>query len=408
MKAAGIVAEYNPLHNGHVYHISRTRELTGCDAVVVAMSGNFVQRGMPAVWDKWTRAEHALRNGADLVLEIPVLHCLADAGRYASAGVRLIESTGIADCISFGSESGDAELLTATSDFIRRNIKELRDGIKALRTEGLSYPAAREKMFIKLGCPDGAAALLNSPNDILALEYILAMEKAEPIVIRREGAGYNDGAEEPGCTFMSATGIRAMLDGGKDISPYVPECVACTAGCCEQGADVLFDLVRFALLGSSGEDIDDCPSGGEGLGNLLKKGARSAGSLDELIMSAKSRRYTYTRISRLCMQILLGIKRNDFASGAVTGPETGIPDPGYIRVLGFTDAGRELLSEIKREKTASLPVLTNINKEAQDLSDTAKKMLDLDIHASDIYNLIRGNLLDASCDQIHKPVISFL
>ncbi len=396
MKAAGIIAEYNPFHKGHLHHIAETRVISGCDAVVAAMSGNFVQRGMPAVWDKWTRAEHALKSGADLVIEIPVMYCLSDAGRYASAGVRLLESLGQTEWISFGSESGDTAALTETAEFIRQNRQRIDEGIRLMRKEGFSYPAAREKVFTELGGPRSAAGLSGSPNDILGLEYILAMEKSVPLAVRRQGAGYHETADADG--LMSATGIRKLMRDGGDIRNCTPACVAeetkkrsvFSRGSAEER--VLMDLLRFSVLNSSAEAIDECPSGGEGLGNLLKSNIRRAGSPDELIMSVKSKRYTYTRISRLCMQVLLGISRD----GSL---------PGYIRVLGFTEKGRQLLAEIRNLETASLPVITNINKEAHVLNDSSRRMLEKDVHAADIYNLIRGSDIDACSDYRHMPVI---
>lgn len=401
MKAAGVVAEFNPLHKGHIYHLRKTAELSGCDAVVVAMSGDFVQRGMPAVFDKWTRAGHALRCGADLVIEIPAVHCLADAGVYAGAGVRLLEATGKVSHISFGSECGDREVLKSTADFIRNNAEALKEGIINLRKDGLSYPAAREKTYRELGGPVFGPEILGSPNDILGIEYILAMENAQPLVIKRQGAGYHmSGTEVSDGGYMSAGGIREMMRKSDDISSHVPECVLesvkkrFTDGESIRSCEMrLFDLVRFAVLSMDAGLIDECPSGGEGLGNLVKEKVLSAGDMTELITTVKSKRYTYTRISRLCMQAMLGIKRD------------GISSPGYIRVLGFNDRGRELLSEIRKGDAASLPVITNINKESHMLDDKARRMLETDIHAADIYNLITGENMSKRSDHRQMPCI---
>ena len=141
LKAAGITAEYNPLHNGHLYHIEETRRITGCDAVVVAMSGDYVQRGEPAIMDKWVRTEHALNSGADLVIEIPVLYCLGNAGQYAGAAVRILEATGKVSHISFGSESGDAEALVRIAHTFRDNEAEIEAAVKSIRNKGFSYPS---------------------------------------------------------------------------------------------------------------------------------------------------------------------------------------------------------------------------------------------------------------------------
>ncbi len=415
VKAVGITAEYNPLHNGHVYHIARAKELSGCDAAVVALSGDFVQRGAPAVMDKWTRAEHALSCGADLVIEIPALYCLGNAGQYASAGVKLLESAGVS-CISFGSESGDAGALAGAARFIREHRSEMDALIAGYAREGMNYPAARAKAFKELGGSRKGLAVLSNPNDILAAEYIMSMDKAVPVPVRREGAGYND-TEGGGHRFMSATGIRDMMSTGGEclqsiaagkIAEYVPECVLKDlpdAEDTEEREQRLFDLIRYAVMTTPAELIDDCPSGGEGLGNLLRAEAGKADDLDDLILRVKSRRYTYTRISRLCMQVLLGITRAEFPAA---------DGPGYIRVLGFNDTGRSILSGIKKEQSAAaqnetadnaggLPVVTNINKEKSLISGDAEKMLRLDVHAADIYNLIAGEPVSDSSDH-RQPV----
>ena len=400
MKAAGITAEYNPLHNGHVYQIARAKELSGCDALVVAMSGDIVQRGAPAVMDKWTREEHALRCGADLVIEIPALFCLGNAGQYATAGVKLLEAAGVS-CISFGSESGDAEALAGTARFIKEHRAEMDALISAYSKEGMSYPAARAKAFEELGGSPEGLAVLSSPNDILAAEYIMAMDKDVPVPVKREGAGYNDTAGG-GHRFMSATGIRELLSiGGKyterraaeRAAEFVPECVMRDVPSADELAARerrLFDLVRYSVMTTPADAIDDCPSGGEGLGNLLRAEAGKAADLDDLILRTKSKRYTYTRISRLCMQVLLGIRRAEFA---------GADGPGYIRVLGFTETGRRILSGLRKERSAAahteqekqdvpVPVITNINKEKSLITGGMESLLRLDVHASDIYNLI--------------------
>lgn len=411
MKAVGIVAEYNPLHNGHVYHISRSRELSGADAVVVAMSGDYVQRGEPAILDKWTRTAHALNCGADLVVEIPVLHCLGNAGQYASAAVRILESTGVVSHISFGSECGDTAVLAAIAKVLRDKEGELAESISSLRSRGLSYPAAREASYAELRGrmldADPAAdpeilreiRILSSPNDILSLEYIQAMRAAEPVAVRREGAGYGDSYDDKN-VYQSASALRTQVMSGHDISRYVPEC-SCT-DLTEQhitgpDTDGWWNTLRYSLMSQDEAQLEDCPSGGEGLANLLKDAvnAPDAVSWSSFIRKIKSRRYTYTRLSRLCMQSVLGITRSRYA---------GL-EPGYIRVLGFNDTGRQLLAGMKNEEISSLPVITNINKEEGMLSEEAKRLLALDVHAADIYNLLTGRDVYACSDHRHMPVI---
>ena len=409
LKAAGITAEYNPLHNGHVYHIEETRRITGCDAVVIAMSGDYVQRGEPAIMDKWARAEHALRSGADLVFEIPVLFCLGNAGQYASAAARILEATGKVTHISFGSESGDTEALKRIAYNLRNHEEEIEAVIKSARTKGLSYPAARALAYsevmseIKETNPAtdpeilGDIQILNKANDILGIEYIKAMISAEPVVIRREGAGYRDPYDER-INYQSASALRSQLLNGCDISDFVPDCTAESLKTCHltgPDKDKWFDALRYAVLSADAAEIEDCPSGGEGLASLLKANANSASSWDALIREIKSKRYTYTRLSRLCMQLLLGISRSKYETY----------EPEYIRVLGFNDKGRELLAEMRDEESSDLPVIINVNKSAGALNEKASSLLELDMHAADIYNLMTKGEIGSFSDHIHSPEI---
>ena len=409
LKAAGITAEYNPLHNGHLYHIEETRRITGCDAVVVAMSGDYVQRGEPALMDKWVRTEHALKCGADLVVEIPVLFCLGNAGQYAGASVRILEATGKVSHISFGSESGDAQALIRIAHILIDNGPEIEAAVKSIKSKGFSYPAARALAYtavraaIKGTDPDtdmeirGDIRILDKANDILGIEYIKAMQSAEPVVIHREGAGYGDPYNER-IVYQSSSAIRTQTFSGKDLSGYVPECTAKSLKECHltgPDRDRWFDILRYAVLTADKETIEDCPSGGEGLASLMKASAGSAETWTGFIRRIKSKRYTYTRLSRLCMQLVLAISRSRY----------NIESPEYIRVLGFNEKGRELLAEMRAEETASLPVIINVNKNTEELSRKAEKLLDLDIHSADIYNLLTKGETDTCSDHRHTPVM---
>lgn len=409
LKAAGITAEYNPLHNGHVYHIEETRRITGCDAVIVAMSGDYVQRGEPAIMDKWVRAENALRSGADLVLEIPVLFCLGNAGQYAGAAVRILEATGKVSHISFGSESGDAETLIRIEKTLRDHDDEIGDRIRSMRGAGLSYPAARAAAYSEIRSeligadPEtdqeilADAGILYQSNDILALEYIRSMKCSEPVVIQRKGAGYTSSYDES-MEFQSASAIRTGVLDGHDVSGHVPEyTLASLKDSHLTGPDLdrWFDALRYSVLSTDADIIEDCPSGGEGLASLMKSNIASAESWTGFVRRIKSKRYTYTRLSRLCMQLVLGIYRSRY----------DISSPGYIRVLGFNDKGRALLAEMRDDGSAELPVIINVNKGADGISEKASGLLQLDMHAADIYNLMTKGEIGAYSDHRHSPVM---
>lgn len=408
MKAVGIVAEYNPLHNGHIYHIDQAKSTAGADAVVVAMSGDYVQRGEPAFCDKWARTELALRAGADLAVEIPVLYCLGNAGQYAAGGVYALESLGKTSHIAFGSESADAELLKSVAAFLSEHDAEISEAAAGMRNKGISYPAAREKAYADLRAGDAGVStddqslaseleILRNPNDILALEYIMAMKSARPLAVKRAGAGYNDGLTS-GMEFQSAGAIRKAYLEGEDISGYVPEYtmeMLADTHVTGTALDGWWDTLRYAVMSASPDEIDECPSGGEGLGNLFKKEIAGASSWDDFAGRVKSKRYTYTRISRLCMQLILGIRRDMFREGGA----------GYVRVLGFNDTGRKLLGEIRDEECNTAPVIININKETDALDEDAKKILGLDVHAADIYNMTTGRSIADGSDHRRSPVM---
>ena len=402
IKTTGITAEYNPLHNGHVWQLEQAKTLSGCDAIAVAMSGDFVQRGEPAIVDKWTRCAMALEAGADLVVEIPVQFCLGNAAQYASASVKILEALGCGH-IAFGSECGDAGVIRRTADMLASEKEAISRHTAELTKKGLSYPAARSEAYkeVRSGADpeqtESELAVLSNPNDILGLEYVMHMNSSTPLCIKRTGTAH-DGRLTENSSIQSAGTIRDLLkgDGNTDsISGFVPEHTLemlrrerlvfpedCTS------------MLRYAAEIMDADRIEECPSTGEGLGGLIKRSAHSNTTLDEIIMGAKSKRYTYTRISRLCMQMILGIDRRELASDI----------PLYIRVLGFSEKGRELLAGL-RDSDSAIPVITNINKETAGLSAEAKAMLELDIRAADIYNLIAGTGTERS-DRVMRPVMN--
>lgn len=392
MNAVGIIAEYNPLHNGHIYHIEEAREIAGSDAVVVAMSGDYVQRGEPAILSKWERTRLALINGADLVVEIPTLFCLGNAAQYAKAGVAMLESMLPVRYLSFGSESGNVDSLLLTAVNMDRAASEIEEGISKLIKEGVSYPAARARVYKEL-FPD-AEDLPESPNDVLALEYVRASSRLEHLAVKRKGAAYNDNSSND--IFMSASGIREAVMSDESVIKYVPLDTAISLQeSIITNPDKWVNTFKYAVISMDAEDIDRCPSGGEGLGNKIKSVINDFDDWNALIEAVKSKRYTYTRISRLFMQIILGIDRNKYISDM----------PQYLRILGMNDTGRELVKEMKNNELCDLPLITNINKQMDLLSDEGTKQLELDIHCADVYNLVTGRNQVECSDYRTKPIL---
>ena len=409
MRACGIVAEFNPLHKGHEYIMNEARSLSDCDALVIAMSGDYVQRGEPAITDKWDRTRSALSSGADLVIEIPTLFCLGNAGQYAGAGVRLLEALACTETIYCGSESGNSKVLKKLAGLLKSDKYDIENRIRTLIKTGISYPAARECAVMDILSLNGESAsdireisdVLHNSNDILTLEYLMAAESADVYALKRKGASYNDEFKE-GIEYQSASGIRELLYEGsagsieRAMSAISPESYQYIDFNKLTFPGDWTEALRYALMITDAEDIEDCPSGGEGLGHALKEAAVNCSTMKEIINSVKSRRYTYTRISRLCMQLVLRIRRRDYP----------FESPEYVRVLGFNKNGRELLSYIKKKDMSKLPIITNINKESEYLGSSAKKMMELDVSAADIYNLISGRSIREYSDRVVGPVIA--
>jgi len=389
MRATGIVAEYNPFHNGHGYHLAATRRLTGDAPVVAVMSGNFVQRGEPALFDKWARAEMAVRGGVDVVVELPVCFAVRSAQFFAAGAIRLLNSLGVVDRVSFGAENADPDALrrlaAASGDAAVR--AELRRRLDA----GETYAAALGRSLAAASGLPGA--MVAAPNNILAVEYLRAIERYAPTLvplpIARYAAGYHDSAVSG--PIASATAIRAALLGGDKAAAYA----ALPAAGRElaerligegRGPAAWEDFTQAVLAGLrrlSLAELAALPDVGEGLEYKLKA-AGAAGSLDELWSELKSRRYSRTRLQRAVVHSLLATRREDIAAWDECGPL-------YARVLAFNDRGRRLLRSVAR--MASVPVVTKLTHFLRSRETggaelpSLQAMLALDAAATDVYCL---------------------
>ncbi len=385
-KCVGITAEYNPFHNGHLYHLEQSKLATGAQISVAAMSGNFVQRGHMAICSKWERAEAAVKCGIDLVVEIPTVFACNSAPVFASAAVEILENLG-ADWISFGSESGNIEELKEISRAMNEKEPLIEKLVREKVKEGLSYPRARrDAVALILG--DEKADLLDLPNNILAIEYLKRIQNAKPVTVKRQGPGYNE--LEPCEDMASASAIRSMVKSSKNVETLTPEpSTEMLKKALHPSEDKIFQIICAKVLTSSREELDRVFAGGEGLGNKLKNEIRKASAYDQLIQRLKSKRYTRTRIERFISHVLLDI---------------GAPDlyPNYIRVLAFNKAGSRYLKEVKKKGICSLPIITNINKDAQ--NDFAlMSAIEKDILAADIFNLASGRNLYDESDYVRMP-----
>ncbi|MCI9352643.1 MAG: nucleotidyltransferase family protein [Lawsonibacter sp.] len=337
MKTIGIVAEYNPFHTGHAYHIQGTRRLLGGECAVVAvMSGNWVQRGECAVTDKWTRTEMALAGGVDLVLELPTVWAAASAEGFARGAVSILAATGVVDTLSFGSECGEVTPLLKLARCL--NSPEFSHALRRELEPKRSFVQSRRQAAERLLGPE-TAALLDFPNNNLGVEYLRFLPpNMEAVTIPRRGAGHDSTAEEDG--FPSASLLRRWIRAGEmeRASPFLS---LCWNG---EAADLMWleRTVIARLRSMSPEEAEALPDSGDGLAARLLCAARQTADLEELYALSKTRTYAHARVRRLAVYALLGLRRQDIPAA-----------PPYIRVLGFNRRGQALLREMNQK--ASCP-----------------------------------------------------
>lgn len=332
MKITGIICEYNPLHLGHKKQLDYISRADPAGGIVCLMSGNFVQRGMPAIVNKMTRAEAAVNCGADLVLELPVTYALSSAEGFAKGGVDILSP--FCDHLCFGAETGDKTALMEIAKALLS--KEFSVVLRAELDKGLSFPAARQKALETMGLD---ASLLTLPNNILAVEYCKAIlaggSSMVPMVIPREGS-YHDDA--PDSENPSATSIRTLMDTDGDWKPYIPQAaVACLENAVRHHIRHGERAILSKLRTMTDEEFEALPYGSEGLWRKLMHSARKEATLEGVLEATKSKRYTRTRLDRMVMCAFLGITEEMLQS----------PAP-YVRVLAFNDKGRQILKEARK------------------------------------------------------------
>ncbi len=402
MQTAGMIIEYNPLHYGHLYLIRRIREQLGTEtAVIGVMSGNFVQRGDFALVRKHARAKAAVASGVDLVLELPLPWAVASAERFADGGVQALEATGVVTHMGFGSECGDASALERVAGCLLSS--EYEEALRGRLGEGASYAACRQAVVEQLlGSAD--AAILESPNNILGVEYCKALLRRKsdirPLTVSRAGAGYHDVSAEQ--ELPSATSIRALLTQGEREAALerMPEAMRTAYEAEERcGRAPVFrercERAMLARLRSMSEaDFAALDEGNEGLYRRLYEASRKATSVEELLDLAKTKRYAYTRLQRMVLWAYLGLCPSEFPA-----------EVPYLRVLAANSRGREVLARMR--KTASLPVLTK-SADVRQLSAEAQRLFELEVRATDLYTLAYPDLTaaDGGAEWREGPVIS--
>lgn len=390
MKVIGIIAEYNPFHKGHEYQIKRLREMTGADYVIIAMSGNFLQRGVPALCDKYTRTEMALHCGADLVLELPVLWATASAEYFAQGGVQLLASTGVVTHLGFGAETEDLKGLLQVSSILKNEPDVYRAVLVNSIRSGNPFPVARKNALITslpMFSSEKLDEILDSPNNILALEYLKALPKQiTPILIPRKGADYH--STDIHETFPSATAIRETLFGAEDTiaMSLIENAMPTDAYAVLQNflteyrcmdIDDFSSMLGYRLLSLSETEYSTFADCSKDFSNKVKNHLNDYVTFSDFIQQLKSKDMTYTRISRSLLHILLNITQAHYQIGQAMGYTS------YLRVLGFKKESSKLLSAIKAN--SNVPMITKVADASTILGYEPYKMFQMDLFASALY-----------------------
>lgn len=384
----GIIAEYNPFHNGHAYQLEQARLLTGCDFLVVVMSGDYVQRGAPAVFDKYTRARMALACGADLVLELPVACSCASAEFFASGAVSLLDGLGCVDFLCFGSESGNLQSLMEPARILAKESPVFQEALRRGLSLGLSFPAARKEAFRACASnPD----ILDLPNNILGIEYLKALLQREssikPVTIKREGQGYHDTLLDSG--FASASGIRRFLKQEEaplsalpalkeslpdPVMEVLKDTLAHTLPVWEEDFSM---LLRYELLRQSASDLTRYADISPDLGRRLKNCTDKFSSFSEFVALVKTKDVTYTRITRALFHILLNLTGED------TRNSVAMP---YARILGFRKDHSRILGLLK--ENSRIPIIPKAADYKTYLTPDLQPLFEKDLFAANLYETI--------------------
>lgn len=406
MRTVGIIVEYNPLHNGHVYHIQQSRKVTGAEAVVAVMSGHFLQRGEPALLDKWSRADMALHQGVDLLIELPVAYSVQPAEWFAYGAVSLLEATGIVDTLCFGSEIGNLAALSAAAERLSDESDEFQASLRHHLKHGMNYPAAfaaaascstasplshvenADDALLEQGTAleTSDPSWIAEPNNSLGLHYLMALHRIRssiaPYTIARQKAGYHD--QDVNDSFIaSATAIRKLIMEDHSPASYMP---ASSWNILQQAQDMgrapvswkqLERHLFYQLQRSSRQQLAELLEVTEGLEYRMEQALPQLAELttEAFIAHIKSKRYTRTKLQRMLTHILLGHRKVHF------GPEALAQGPAYIRVLGFNEKGQALLKRMR--KTASCPIVHKVTRDNAQLGGICG--LTADVQATAIY-----------------------
>ena len=397
MKIGGIVAEYNPFHNGHRYQLQKSVESGELTHTVAVMSSNYVQRGEAAIISKWARAEMAVKNGIDLVIELPTLWSTSYAQRFAEGAVSLLDALGCVDTLSFGSEIGNIDELIACQKAI--NSEEVSERLKENLDLGLGFATARAEAM-RTVCGNRFFDILDGANNTLGIEYLNALDRLgsdiTPMTIKRKGAAHDSIMRND--NFASASEIRRMIrENSKEWEVYVPQSVAdiYNREAKEQKAPCLNEKLEFSILCCmrqlSAEDIGLSPDVSEGIEYRIHEAALKARTLDELYSLAKTKRYSHARIRRIVLHAFMGFVADDYKG-----------NPPYIHVLAMNDKGKEILKEAKEK--AKLPIVTKAS-DFDSLDEYGRHVFALEDMCTDVFSLSSPAILPCGREKTNGIIV---
>lgn len=433
MNITGLIVEYNPFHNGHIYHLKKSLEKTSADASIAVMSGNFIQRGEPAIFDKFSRAKSAVESGVDLVLELPSIYASQSAEFFAKGAISLLNSLKCVNSICFGSEDGDINILKIIASILSSEPDEFKSSLSNYLNNGMLFPSARNKALLEyINSPyfssnynlnhvdlseERLNAVLGSPNNILGIEYIKQLislnSDIKPFTIGRIESDYN--SEVMSGNINSATAVRKkiheilsndLIFDSKEITDSIPNSTLnmilsnLKNNFYPVYPEDFFDIIVSTIIRDK-KNLNSFFDVSEGIENKIFKSALVAQNYDELIQMIKSKRYTMTRVKRCLNNILLNITKEDiiFAKNIDTIP--------YARILAFNDKGREIIKEIK--KSSEIKIINKFSEIEHFMDDdTFKFLIQNDIKCTDLYDTVyykkNRPLLKGSMDYFTKPI----
>ena len=401
MKVTGIIAEYDPFHNGHSYHIKKAREMTGADAIVVVMSGHFTQRGMPAFFRRDARVRMAVDGGADLVIELPYIYACNSSHEFARGAAGILNGIGCVDALVFGAETDDMDTLGKAARAAAGTDDRSSAYIKEEMKNGVSYPEALTRSVEKIYGAQ-TAAVLREPNNLLGIEYMKALHELgsgiKPFIVGRRSAAHGESLEmlherKQEQRIASGTAVRKAVyaGGARAAEMLVPDTSFSIISGYERSSGFnfteyrdkikknMFELLKYKIITSDESELAEVYGVAEGLENRLKSCISGAEDIDGLIDSVKSKRYTRARISRTLMHLLINLRTTDFET---------LRETYCARVLGFSPTGGKLLRLMS--ESSAIPVFSNLSR-LDKRSPEAARVLKYDMRASDVYALLYGS-----------------